>query len=457
MKTKKGATIMKKITLSLVLTALLATSVAAQYDPTKLYYNSGNFGLGTDTPSSFLNLKEKNATLTLQSTSAGQTIDNDGANNGWPGIMVQSPLVKNGSPVNRWNVFYSARDKYLAFFDYANYRIAQAFYDGGGTLFNTGMSWFQVGGSTGYHNYLIRGENKINAGATDTSIKIMGSLAGSQSYVPPAVVGAKFVEVGGVHHNSMVNPQDFNAGSMALVVETVGGGARYGSAWVFKTTADSYGNNGVGGEATEKVRISKDGRLGIGTSTPYAMLHIKAGALPLASFESSAAVSSAIELKDGATTQNKWWLSLGVTSATDGKLCVYDARQNGIRMVWDTNGNVGIGTNTPSTKLEVVGTIKTSDLIFTATGWADYVFEPHYDLMPLNELETFIKSKKHLPEVPSEAEVKKNGASVAKMNVALLRKVEELTLYVINLKKENDSLKSQLKSLDVRLSKLENK
>gem|GEM_PF-2000685 len=455
---------MKKTILSLALTALLATSVAAQYDPTKLYYNSGLFGLGTDTPSSFLNLKEKNSILTLQSTSAGQTVDNDGTNDGWPGIIFQSPVSKNGSPVNRWAWYYSARDKYMFLYDYAGNRVREAYYDNGGTLFNTGMSWFQTAGSTGYHNYLIRGENKINAGATDTSIKIMGSLAGSQSYVPPAVVGAKFVEMGGVHHNSAVSPQDFNAGSMALVVETVGAGTRYGSAWVFKTTADSYGNNGGGGEATEKVRISKNGNVGIGTSTPSTMLHVKAGVLPLASFESSAAVSSAIELKDGATTQNKWWLSLGVTTATDGKLCVYDARQGGIRMVWDTNGNVGIGTNTPGYKLEVVGTAKVQDLVLGVGSWADFVFEPDYKLRSLESLETFVKTNKHLPDVPSAEKVIKNGASVTQVSIALLRKVEELTLYVIALKKENTALqkentqlKSHLAELDARITRLENR
>lgn len=72
--------------------------------------------------------------------------------------------------------------------------------------------------------------------------------------------------------------------------------------------------------------------------------------------------------------------------------------------------------------------------------WADFVFKPDYKLMPLNELETFIKEYNHLPNIPTEAEVKTNGINVGEMNAKLLQKVEELTLYVIELKKENEKL-----------------
>jgi len=66
----------------------------------------------------------------------------------------------------------------------------------------------------------------------------------------------------------------------------------------------------------------------------------------------------------------------------------------------------------------------------------DYVFASDYRLLPLNELETFIKTNQHLPEVPSASEIKANGANLGEMNMVLLKKVEELSLYVIELKKE---------------------
>jgi hypothetical protein len=75
--------------------------------------------------------------------------------------------------------------------------------------------------------------------------------------------------------------------------------------------------------------------------------------------------------------------------------------------------------------------------------WHDDVFKPDYKLMPLNELEKFINTNQHLPEVPTDAEVKKNGVNMAEMNALLIKKVEELTKYVIDLKKEIDDLKKK--------------
>jgi hypothetical protein len=75
----------------------------------------------------------------------------------------------------------------------------------------------------------------------------------------------------------------------------------------------------------------------------------------------------------------------------------------------------------------------------------DYVFAPDYKILPLNELESYIKEHQHLPEIPSAEEIKANGANLGEMNVALLKKVEELTLYIIEMKKEMDELKSKIK------------
>ncbi|MBT3226864.1 MAG: hypothetical protein HN354_11120 [Deltaproteobacteria bacterium] len=118
-----------------------------------------------------------------------------------------------------------------------------------------------------------------------------------------------------------------------------------------------------------------------------------------------------------------------------------------------TDGNVGIGTATPSYKLAVNGTIGCKELTVTSTGWADFVFEKNYRLPPLTEVETFISENKHLPGIPSEADVKKNGISVGDMNSKLLQKIEELTLYMIDLKKENDSLKAKLDGIQEELGK----
>jgi hypothetical protein len=74
----------------------------------------------------------------------------------------------------------------------------------------------------------------------------------------------------------------------------------------------------------------------------------------------------------------------------------------------------------------------------------DYVFEKDYPLTSLEELKAYIDQHKHLPEVPSAKEMGENGINLKEMNLLLLKKVEELTLYVIELKKEVDSVKNEL-------------
>ncbi|QNL23066.1 hypothetical protein HZR84_14310 [Hyphobacterium sp. CCMP332] len=79
--------------------------------------------------------------------------------------------------------------------------------------------------------------------------------------------------------------------------------------------------------------------------------------------------------------------------------------------------------------------------------WNDEVFNKDYKLLELEEVESFINKNGHLPEVPKEAEVKENGYDLAKMDAILLKKIEELTLHLIALKKENEKLQTQLNNV----------
>jgi hypothetical protein len=122
------------------------------------------------------------------------------------------------------------------------------------------------------------------------------------------------------------------------------------------------------------------------------------------------------------------------------------------------NGNVGIGTNTPGTyKLAVAGKIRATEVMVEALPWADYVFKPTYRLRPLAEVKTFIDKNHHLPDMPSEAEVAKNGINVGEINKLLTQKVEELTLYLIELKKDNEQQQSIVKQQDKLLKNIQAK
>lgn len=161
-----------------------------------------------------------------------------------------------------------------------------------------------------------------------------------------------------------------------------------------------------------------------------------------------------------------------------------------IQMTIDKDGNIGMGTETPSQKLDVVGNAKISGQVsiggtiptvlgafpITASGsvsnynlfvkggiltdevkvalnstWADYVFAKNYTLKPLSEVEQFINTNGHLQNVPSAKQVKEEGINVGDMAKIQLEKIEELTLYIIAL---NKKLEEQDKKIEVLVQKL---
>lgn len=119
-------------------------------------------------------------------------------------------------------------------------------------------------------------------------------------------------------------------------------------------------------------------------------------------------------------------------------------------MIIKGTGNVGIGTKSPTAKLSVNGKINAKEVQVTATGWPDYVFEVNYSLLTLYDLESFINENHHLPEIPSAVEVEENGISMADMDARLLKKIEELTLYVIQLNKRIELQNKRILELEIK-------
>ena len=111
----------------------------------------------------------------------------------------------------------------------------------------------------------------------------------------------------------------------------------------------------------------------------------------------------------------------------------------------NANGLVEIKGSSNNINLKVEGTQYVEELfVKLKANWPDYVFDSGYELMPLENLEKEIEVQGHLPDMPSADEVEKNGINIAEVQTKMLKKIEELTLYVIELKKENERIKAQL-------------
>ena len=202
------------------------------------------------------------------------------------------------------------------------------------------------------------------------------------------------------------------------------------------------------------LRMRDDGRMGIGYNGTTYGRQINLGGTGINFYTSNEAAFG------------------GAVFPTDTSLVLWsNSNSNNYLVLQPSWGNTGIGTYTPNAKfhlngaqligsnssriatgysLSVAGKIISEVSTVLAVGsWPDYVFEDSYKLMPLEEVERHIKQQKHLPNIPPAAEIEQKGIDLGDMNKRLIEKVEELTLYLIELKKEN-------KSLNERLSKLEN-
>ena len=103
----------------------------------------------------------------------------------------------------------------------------------------------------------------------------------------------------------------------------------------------------------------------------------------------------------------------------------------------------GLGTDAPLCKLDVRGTIRADEILVNTVSGADFVFDKDYKLRPLSEVKRFIQSNRHLPEIPTAKEMREEGVSLDKLVIQLLQKVEELTLYTIQLEEKINELENQ--------------
>ena len=181
------------------------------------------------------------------------------------------------------------------------------------------------------------------------------------------------------------------------------------------------------------------GSVGLGTSHPISLFHMQGDDPDLTlDINSGSTVADAPELRfslDGIQKAAVFWSKL------DEKLYM---RNNNNILLMNSSGDVGIGTTIPDAKLTVNGDIHAREVRVDLTvPGPDYVFEEEYDLPTLESLQSYISANKHLPGVPSARDMEEYGIDLGIMNMLLLKKVEELTLYTLEQEKKINQLEKE--------------
>ena len=287
-----------------------------------------------------------------------------------------------------------------------------------------------------------------------------------------AVVGAHYLERASVFESGearlqlLASEADHAAAMIHLTTVPVGGGAN--THWgIHHTGAARNGRLEIGYGVTTvssnpnawdlptKMVIETSGHIGIGTSNPErGLLHIYRD-MTTGGIGSVETGNAGLRIQDnGANLYVD-----GNTLYTDGQMILGTltgrnfliGTNNEERLRIDPNGAVGIGTtNTSDAFLTVNGDILSTEVrVESIAGGPDYVFEEGYDLSTLEEVEAYIKDNKHLPEVPSAKEMEENGIELAQMNMLLLKKIEELTLHLIEQNKLIHEQNRRIESLEM--------
>jgi hypothetical protein len=199
-----------------------------------------------------------------------------------------------------------------------------------------------------------------------------------------------------------------------------------------------------------------DGNIGVGTRFPKGKLHIigSSHSYPLTSGNSQAGLimrlqnsGSNFTLDVGGNGGNGAWLQ-----ATN----IDELNSNYSLLLNPNGGNVGIGTGTdaPVAKLDVRGTINACEVKVAISSGCDFVFAPDYRIRSLKEVEIFIKENQHLPEIDPAKKMESNGVNVSEMQMKLLQKIEEMTLYMIEQNKKIEEQNNELQALKNEINDL---
>ncbi|MBO9596026.1 MAG: hypothetical protein J7599_24195 [Niabella sp.] len=208
------------------------------------------------------------------------------------------------------------------------------------------------------------------------------------------------------------------------------------------------------GDVSMNKSLTVDGYVGVGTSNPLTKLHV-AGDMVLEKVSGDPILYTGT----GNSEFNRYLTlinSPALTSASGlkaGGVLISDAYDyaNPGKNDLVVKGNASIGAAAPPSgyKFAVAGKaiMEEVKVKLQASGWPDYVFKPSYRLMPLKKVERFIRENGHLPEVPSAKQIEQNGVEVGANQAVLLKKIEELTLYIIDQQKQITQLQQDIKKV----------
>ncbi|NMN37166.1 hypothetical protein [Pedobacter sp. SG918] len=281
----------------------------------------------------------------------------------------------------------------------------------------------------------------------------------SNPYAADVVIGSD--AAGGTRHDSSIM---WWSNLSASRISNTGNSFNF-SVWSSPQTPNASISTEIGG--TSYVM----GNLGIGTNTVNDRLVVNGNIraiLDQANFPGKNVAGIVAIGYSGITGAQNWALrgvyqhGFGVGNNADGgDLDVIKSLNGSTILATKTDGtalgNVGIGTTNPTDMLTVAGKIGAREIKVSTNAGADFVFEADYKLTDLTELEKFVKTNKHLPEIPTAKQMVDNGVNLGELNIKLLQKVEELTLHLIDKEKQLEMQALTLSKVEERLKKLESK
>jgi len=222
--------------------------------------------------------------------------------------------------------------------------------------------------------------------------------------------------------------------------------------------------NSSWGDWKKFVIANASGNVGIGVATPSARLEVKSDLDKHSELHINTSSESSVSIIRFQNSNVNKWAFLSNYPVSSGNFVLYNYSNSSYALTINTSSQVGIGTTSMGNhKLAVNGSIGAREVKVEAGSWSDFVFEPGYPLLSLQEVESFIKQHNHLPDIPSAKEVIDNGIELGRMDAKLLQKIEELTLYILQQRKlingHEEANKQQyelIEKLSEQISRLEN-